>query len=271
MIDHPDNASLQSSPPVDPLKKLWVYTNYHCNLQCSYCLAESSPKAAHRTMSLETVKRIVDEALELQFEQVYFTGGEPFLLNDIYPMLAYSSQRVQTGVLTNGMLLRGKRLECLQAIQNEHLLVQVSLDGSRAEQHDPYRGKGSWLKTMEGIHILLELGFQVRISTTETPSNKAHLPEICAFHQSLGIPEEDHVIRPLARRGFSSEGLKIGKENLVPEITIDQEGVYWHPLSTDADMLVTKKVFPLREAVYQVRKDLDAIDAANQEPLHTFQ
>jgi len=255
----------------EPQKKLWIYTNYDCNLRCSYCVAESSPRASRRTLSLDTVKQLVDEALELEFEHIYFTGGEPLLLEEIYAMLAYSSQRFQTTLLTNAMLMRGKRLENLCAIQVENLLVQVSLDGSCAEQHDPYRGEGSWAKTVEGIHSLQEQGFRTHLSTTETPNNSAHLAEICAFHRSLGIPEEDHIIRPLARRGFSNEGLEVGKQNLVPEITVNENGIYWHPLSTDADMLVSDRIFPLTDAVCQVRRELETMSGASQESLNTFQ
>ena len=28
--------------------KLWIYTNYDCNLRCSYCVARSSPNAPRR-------------------------------------------------------------------------------------------------------------------------------------------------------------------------------------------------------------------------------
>ena len=96
--------------------KLWIYTNYDCNLRCSYCLAESAPGAPRRAIGLDAVRRLVDEAVELGFAEVHFTGGEPFLLDDIYEMLAYASARLRTGVLTNAMLLRGRRLERLCAI-----------------------------------------------------------------------------------------------------------------------------------------------------------
>src|SRR5574341_2417893 len=86
--------------------KLWIYTNYDCNLRCSYCVARSSPNAPRRAIGLANVKRLVDEAVELGFTHLFFTGGEPFLLNDIYDMLAYSSERVKTTVLTNAMLLK---------------------------------------------------------------------------------------------------------------------------------------------------------------------
>ena len=146
--------------------KLWVYTNFDCNLWCTYCVAESSPKTPRRSLSIDNVRRLLDEAEPLGLERVFFTGGEPFILNDIYDMLAYSSSRFRTTVLTNAMLLRGKRLQRLCGIPNENLSVQVSLDGARPEAHDPYRGEGTWAKTVEGIRLLQSNGFHVCVSTT---------------------------------------------------------------------------------------------------------
>ena len=249
--------------------KLWLYTNYDCNLRCSYCVAKSSPNAPRRALGLANVKRLVDEAVELGFDEVFFTGGEPFILNDIYDMLAYASARVKTTVLTNGMILRGARLEKLCAIANDNLVVQVSLDGGQPEHHDAYRGKGSWAKTVEGIKLLQERGFRVRLSTTETPANSAHLAEVCEFHRGLGIPDEDHFVRPLAKRGYATEGLELSMGNLVPEVTVNLDGVFWHPLSTDADMLVSSSMFPLAKSVEKIQKQLDVI-AQGGVPLMTF-
>src|ERR671918_1479076 len=133
------------------LWKLWIYTNYDCNLKCSYCVAKSGPSVPRRALGLANVTRLVDEAVALGFTDVFFTGGEPFILNEIYDMLAYASARVKTTVLTNAMILRGPRLEKLVAIANDNLIVQVSLDGGQAEHHDAYRGTGAWAKTVEGI------------------------------------------------------------------------------------------------------------------------
>ena len=250
--------------------KLWIYTNYDCNLRCSYCVAKSSPNAARRAIGLANVRRLVDEAVALGFTEVFFTGGEPFILNEIYDMLAYASARVKTTVLTNAMILRGPRLEKLVAIANDNLVVQVSLDGGQAAHHDAYRGAGAWAKTVEGITLLQEHGFRVRLSTTETPANAPHLETIGAFHRSLGIPDEDHFIRPLAKRGYSKEGLELGMANLVPELTVNLDGVFWHPLSTDADMQVSKKMFPLASAYERVKAQLDVMARTGAVPLMTF-
>jgi MoaA/NifB/PqqE/SkfB family radical SAM enzyme len=266
----PNTAPTPVCTPPAFLWKLWIYTNYDCNLRCSYCVAKSSPNAARRALGLANVVQLVDEAVALGFSDIFFTGGEPFILNDIYDMLAYSSTRVKTTVLTNAMLLRAKRLDRLCAINNSNLIVQVSLDGGNAADHDAYRGKGAWAKTVEGIQLLQERGFRVRLSTTETPANSARLADVCAFHRQLDIPEEDHFIRPLAKRGYSKEGIELSMTNLVPEVTVNLDGVFWHPLSTDVDMQVSRKLFPLRTAVERIQHQLDEIARTGSGKLMTF-
>jgi MoaA/NifB/PqqE/SkfB family radical SAM enzyme len=241
------------------MSKLWIYTNYDCNLKCAYCSVESSPAAPRRALSRSTVRQLIDEAVALNFTEVLVTGGEPFILDDIYDMLAYASARLKTTVLTNAMLLSGRRLERLSAIKNDNLVVQVSLDGARPVQHDAYRSPGSFASTVDGIQALLANGFRVRLGTTETPANSAHLAEVCEFHRSMGIPEEDHLIRPLAKRGFSSGGMEVGIATLAPELTVNAEGVFWHPLSTAADMQISKQIFPLaaaRDRLCQIAEEI---------------
>ena len=284
MLSVPTAAS-KPSAPVDGLStwssaascaapamqwKLWIYTNFDCNLRCSYCVAKSSPNAPRRALGLANVQRLVDEAVPLGFSEIFFTGGEPFVLNDIYDMLSYSAARVRTTVLTNGMILRGSRLDRLTAIAHDNLLVQVSLDGATADDHDAYRGKGSWDKTLEGIRLLQERGFRVRLSTTETPVNTPRLADICELHRSLGIPDSDHFVRPLARRGYSKEGLELSMNNLQPEVTVSLEGVYWHPLSTDADMLISRHHFPLSAPVARIQDQLALIARTGSAGLMTF-
>jgi len=250
--------------------KLWLYTNYDCNLRCSYCVAKSSPNTPRRMLGLENTKRLVSDAVELGFSEVFFTGGEPFILKDIYEMLSFSSALVKTTVLTNAILLRGARLDKVCEIANDNLVLQVSLDGGRAEDHDYYRGKGSWEKTVESIRLLQERGFRVRLSTTETPANTQRLDQVCEFHRSLGIPDEDHFVRPLAKRGYSKEGLELSAANLIPEVTANIDGIFWHPLSTDPDMQISRSLFPLVDSVRRIQEQLEIIAQTGESALCTF-
>lgn len=264
-----DDQPLTCSPSTFPWK-LWLYTNYDCNLRCSYCVAKSSPNAPRRSLGITNVKRLIDEAVDLGFESVYFTGGEPFILNDIYEMLSYSSASLPTTVLTNAMILKASRLDRLVEIANDRLKVQVSLDGGVAEDHDYYRGRGSWDLAVEGIKRLQSRGFRVHLSTTETPANTERLDLVCKFHRSLGIPDTDHFVRPLAKRGYSKEGLELDMTNLIPEVTVNINGVFWHPLSTDADMLVSRVLFPLSVPVQRIQEQLKVIALTGSAAMTSF-
>lgn len=169
---------------------------------------------------------------------MFLTGGEASLLPDIVERLNAAAGHMHTTVLTNGMLFRGRRLDMLQRVSLD-VVFQVSLDGADATIYDAYRGAGAWDGALVGIATLQGLSFSVVIGSTETPANTGRLDALRSFVASLGIPPEHHFIRPLAKRGFSQEGLELAAADLEPELTISQDGVFWHPLALDADMLLT--------------------------------
>jgi len=58
--------------------RLWLYTNFNCNLRCDYCCVRSSPTARRRELGLVRIQRIAREAAELAVKEIFVTGGEPF-------------------------------------------------------------------------------------------------------------------------------------------------------------------------------------------------
>ena len=149
-------------------QRLWLYTNYDCNLSCRYCVAESHPRAERRGLAMATFRQLVTEAAELGFSELFLTGGEPFILPDIHEKLAFAVSLLPTTVLTNGMLISGARLEKLLPLRGAPLTLQVSIDGHRPELHDAYRGAGAWAKAVDRIQDLIQLGFNVAIGATIT-------------------------------------------------------------------------------------------------------
>ena len=96
---------LFGSPGFPP--RLWIYTNFHCNLACDYCVVASSPQARSRSLGLERFRALVDEAVAEGFEEIYVTGGEPFVEPEIVDMLEYASTACRPSCLTNAMLFSG--------------------------------------------------------------------------------------------------------------------------------------------------------------------
>src|SRR5919109_2186678 len=70
-------AVLDTRPPLG--SRLWLYTNFDCNLACDYCCARSSPRAAARRLPLDVARRACEEFAGLGGRQILLTGGEPFL------------------------------------------------------------------------------------------------------------------------------------------------------------------------------------------------
>ncbi|MHB8657330.1 MAG: radical SAM protein [Solirubrobacteraceae bacterium] len=236
--------------------RLWVYTNLHCNLACDYCVVASSPRARRRSLGLERFRALVDEALAEGFREVYLTGGEPFLEPDIVAMLEYSSDRLATVVLTNAMLLTGRRRRQLGCLAGRaRLVVQTSLDGARASTHDSRRGSGSFARVLDGIAYATELGLRLRVAMTETPENRGEVDELRALLVGLGVHGDDFAVRPLVRRGFAAGeavALEVDDGVIAPELTVTADGVHWHPIGGDLesspDMLVAAGEISLARA-----------------------
>lgn len=236
--------------------RLWLYANFDCNLHCDYCCVHSSPATPRRELGLARIQQIAREAKELGVKEIFVTGGEPFLLESIGDILAACAVAAPTIVLTNGMLFAGRRAESLEMLPRDRIALQISLDSATPERHDLHRGPGSWMRAREGIRRARSMGFRVRLAATI--SNEAEAEEFRRFLDEEKIAAEDRIIRRIVRRGAASKGDAITRADLVPEVTITAEGVYWHPVgAADADLLVTRDIFPLSEAFAAVREAFD--------------
>ena len=233
--------------------RLWLYTNFHCNLACSYCSVASSPQARRREVSYGRFVELVDEAVAEGFTELYVTGGEPFLQRDIVDKLRYATERLDVVCLTNGMLYQGYRREQLQRLAGRaRLVLQTSLDSGEPLLHDVNRGKGSWLRAMEGLDTALSLGLPVRVGMTETPQNSAQVEPLRELLAAKGIRGRDFAVRPLIKRGHSDDGMVITDDNTVPELAVSTDGWHWHPagadVATSPDMLLGGTEIPMAEA-----------------------
>ncbi|ETW22145.1 radical SAM protein [Mycobacterium gastri 'Wayne'] len=247
---HPPDPAVVLGADRLPGVRLWLYTNFHCNLSCDYCCVSSSPQAAHRELGAERIGRIVGEAARWGVRELFLTGGEPFLLPDIATIISACVQTLPTTVLTNAMVFKGRARRALESLPRDGLALQISLDSATPDLHDAHRGAGSWEKAVAGIRFALSLGFRVRVAATVAAPAPGELAAFHEFLDALGIAGEDQLVRPIALEGVASEGLSLRRESLVPEVTVTADGVYWHPVAaTDERALVSRTIEPLTPAL----------------------
>jgi len=241
--------------------RLWLYTNYHCNLVCTYCLTESGPKVAARQLEPGKARQLVDEAHQLGFSEVGITGGEPFLLPWLPELLAELAGVMPVTVLSNGTLFTPKLVERLRPLADLPVAFQISLDRPDPDANDAMRGPENFAKVLEALPRMRAAGLRVRIATTLeldeiVPEKTPDQQRLCALHRRFGIGDDDHVIRPIVRRGRAltgGMGVAATRDDLEPELTITADGAFWNPFAPtvangrlDTDLLLSRTVLPLR-------------------------
>ena len=169
---HTAKGEVRAQVALKALEVLWVNTGTLCNLACTTCYIESSPRNDRldwfRTADLTALLDEI-ETRGLPTRTIGFTGGEPMMNPDILPMLdAVLSRGHEALVLTNAMTpLRHRRagLLDLKARHGDRLTLRVSLDHHGRALHEAERGPNAWAPAIEGLVWLVRSGFRVTLAT----------------------------------------------------------------------------------------------------------
>jgi len=161
----------RATVPLVRLATLWFNTGTLCNIACTNCYIESSPRNDRLAwLTAAEVETFLDEAAALGREttEIGFTGGEPFMNPDIVAMLdATLARGFRALVLTNAMrpMRRHERaLLALRARHGDRLVLRVSLDHYTMAGHEAERGKDTWAKALDGLRWLAANGFTVHVA-----------------------------------------------------------------------------------------------------------
>jgi molybdenum cofactor biosynthesis enzyme MoaA len=143
-----------------------------CNLECTHCFISCGPHN-HRFgfLSIDAVRRALDESVALGVKEYYFTGGEPFLHRDMPAILELTLQYGPATVLTNGTVLKDEWLCRLRAAEDASLYsleFRVSMDGFTAAENDTVRGAGTFERILRGVRLLLAHDFLPILTVTRT-------------------------------------------------------------------------------------------------------
>ena len=239
--------------------RLWLYTNFDCNLACDYCCAASSPRAPARRLRVEPARRAAEEFAGLGGRDLLLTGGEPFLSPELPEIVAAVTRFMPVTILTNAMVFsRGARRRTLEALDRDRVTMQVSLDSGTPSLHDRHRGAGAFDRARAGIALLRELGFHVRVAATIDAADAAEEAGLHARLDADGVPRGDRLVRPVARTGFADHGMELSIDGLWPEPTLTADGAWWHPVGVaEPGMQVASEPLPLVTTLAVIRATLD--------------
>ena len=153
-------------------KTLWFNTGTLCNIACSNCYIESSPKNDRLVyLSLADVVEFLDELEQLSGKtcEIGFTGGEPFLNPDFLKMLEECQRRdLSIMVLTNAMKPLQNKIDGLlqlkKAFGAKKIVFRVSIDHYNKDLHEVERGAGTWDPMIKGLRWLRDNKYTINVA-----------------------------------------------------------------------------------------------------------
>lgn len=167
---------------LEELKTIWLNTGTVCNLSCSNCYIESTPKNDRLAfLTLGDVKKILAEIKSEQYpvQLIGITGGEPFINKDIIPIITeVLKNQIEILILTNGFKVIDRHSDDLQKLKEEFqekLHIRVSLDHYTMTVHENERGINTFDKTLANVKWLADQNFNLSIAgrslKNESPTN----------------------------------------------------------------------------------------------------
>lgn len=185
--NRPEGMRYERTHGDEPLVPLVVWNaTPACNLRCKHCYFGAIQQRSEEELSTEEVKTFIDELVELNVPVFVFSGGEPFVRDDIAELATYADrQGMRTIASSNGTYLTEERAK--EVADAGMAYVGVSLDGT-GETHDEFRGlEGSFERAIEGIRNAQAAGMGTGIRSTMTEETIDDLPNLVDLSLDLGV------------------------------------------------------------------------------------
>lgn len=164
---------------------MYFSITYRCNQKC-LCCPYTEDDSGFEDVSVKELCCVVDSILKQEKElYVVLSGGEP-TLHPEFPELIFQLQKrnVSVHILSNGERFSDLLfLEKMNSKVNwEKLYVTTTLHSHRREEHEAAnQKKGSFHRTLKGLHNLVERGAIVTVKHCVTGVNYPELKEFYCF------------------------------------------------------------------------------------------
>lgn len=156
-----------------------------CNLRCHYCLPNGCPEVLRREdlLSYEEITDFARTAVDLGFNKIRLTGGEPLVRSNVVElveMLSGIKGLEDLAMTTNGVLLE----KYAEPLKNAGLQrVNVSLDSVNPDRYREYTQGGDVARVLVGIQAAKTVGLSpIKLNcVVEESSAETDAREVAAF------------------------------------------------------------------------------------------
>ena len=150
----------------------WNVTN-KCNLFCEHCYREAGKSAENELNTKEGIA-LLDEIAKAGFKLMIFSGGEPFMRDDIFELTRYAvSKGLRPVYGTNGTLLTKDFIKKIMEAGGASVAIS--------------------LHAIQAMKNCRELGFPFQVNTTVFERNVGEIEKICELAKEMGAMSH-HVL-----------------------------------------------------------------------------
>jgi radical SAM protein len=178
MTEQPKRPLLEVDFNQTPFTVAWEVTRA-CAYACIHCRAEAQPKRDPRELTTDEGFRLIDDLVDVGRPILIVTGGDPMMRPDLFDLIRYASGR-GLRVALSPTATKLVTLERLREARDAGVArIQMSLDGSRPEVQDAFRGRpGSFQRTLEILDDIRSAGISLQVGTTVSRYNVDDLDAI---------------------------------------------------------------------------------------------
>lgn len=164
---------------------IWEITN-ECNYGCKYCIFASTGRKPEGELTTKEIFNALQQLKQENFQHIKFTGGEPFLREDMVDILQETKRlNLECDISTNASKITPT---IAQQLSNLNLpYIHVSIDGASQAEHEAVRGKKSFYPTLDGIKLLRNENITLRAGCVIHEYNENNLLAVATLCAQLGI------------------------------------------------------------------------------------
>ncbi len=189
LVDLEFKRCIEQRLPYRPLSVKFGIIN-QCNLRCQMC---NHWRRYKEPLPAEFFYPVVKDLVEMGCRRIHFTGGEPLLYPDLFPLMQFIWQchkDMRMSMTSNGTLIDDHAAKTM----SEYGLrkANISIDSPCSSVHDMIRGvDGAFDKACAGLQNLRKYlpNRQISINTVVSPWNYRTLPGFPKLAKEIGASD----------------------------------------------------------------------------------